>query len=66
MKADLMERMNYAQMVTAYECYTKLMALYEDVCGGPYKAQEFREYFALRDGREKLRLRCLEMSQNRK
>lgn len=65
MKAEFVAKMNYQQMVTAYECYTKLQALYEEVCGGPYKAMEYREYFALRDGREALRQKCLAMSQNR-
>lgn len=65
MKADFIARMSYEQMVKAYEAYTKLQAVYEDVCGGPYKAREYKEYFAMCEGREKLRLRCIELASRR-
>lgn len=57
MKVEIIERMTAAQIERAHAAYTQLAAIYEDVCGGPYKAREHREYFGIMDSREELRKR---------
>lgn len=59
MKAELIDRMNAVQVERAHAAYTQLAAIYEDVCGGPYKAREHREYFGIMDSRETLRKRFI-------
>ena len=59
MKAEVIERMNAVQVERAHAAYTQLAAIYEDVCGGPYKAREHREYFGIMDSREALRKRFI-------
>lgn len=59
MKAEVIERMSAEQVERAHAAYTTLACLYEDVCGGPYKAREHREYFGIMDSREALRKRFI-------
>lgn len=59
MRAELIDRMNAEQVEIAHAAYTQLAAIYEDVCGGPYKAREHREYFGIIDSRETLRKRFI-------
>lgn len=57
MKAELMDRMTGEQMQRAHAAYTTLAGLYEDLCDGPMKARQYKEYFAIMDNREALRKR---------
>lgn len=57
MKAELMDRMTGEQMQRAHAAYTTLACLYEDLCDGPMKARQYKEYFAIMDNREALRRR---------
>ena len=59
MKAELIDRMSAEQVERAHAAYTQLAAIYEDVCGGPYKAREYREYFGIMDSREYLKKRFI-------
>lgn len=59
MKAELIDRMSAEQVERAHAAYTQLAAIYEDICGGPYKAREYREYFGIMDSRETLRKRFI-------
>lgn len=59
MKAEFIEQMSAEQVERAHAAYTQLAAIYEDVCGGPYKAREYREYFGIMDSRETLRKRFI-------
>lgn len=55
MTKDLVKRLTSEQLQQAHISYTQLALIYEDVCGGPYKAREFKEYFAIMDSRENIR-----------
>ena len=55
MTRELLSRMSYDNLRKAYAAYNELQAVYEDVCGGPYKAREFKEYFAICDSRNNIR-----------
>lgn len=57
MKAELIERLNVVQIQEAHAAYTKIAAIYEDVCNGPTGARNYKEYFAVMDTREALRKR---------
>lgn len=62
MKAELINRMTAEQVERAHAAYTQLAAVYEDVCGGPYRAREHREYFGIMDSRETLRKRFIHLT----
>lgn len=49
MKADLLKAMSRGYLLQARDAYITLMGLYEDFCGGPRGAMEYREYFGIRD-----------------
>ena len=55
MTKEFVKSMPYDQLAKAYGAYSTLMCVYEDVCGGPYKAREFKEYFAIADSRTNIR-----------
>ena len=62
MKAEVINRMSAEQLQKAHAAYTTLAALYEDVCGGPYAARGYREYFGIMDTREALRRRFVALT----
>ena len=55
MTKEFVRSIAYADLERAYSAYNTLMSVYEDTCGGPYKAQAHREYFAIRDSRDNIR-----------
>lgn len=55
MTKDLCTRMRYEDLERAYAAYNVLMAVYENTCGGPYGARQYKEYFAISDSRDKIR-----------
>lgn len=55
MTKELVSRMRYEDLEQAYAAYTQLMMVYESACGGPYKAREHKEYFAIMDSRNNIR-----------
>lgn len=55
MTKELAARMRYEDLEIAYTAYTNLMLVYETTCGGPYKAREHKEYFAIMDSRNNIR-----------
>lgn len=64
MSTDFVSRMSAVQLQQAQAAYTQLAAIYEDVCGGPYKAREFREYFAIMDSRTRISRRFIALTQH--
>ncbi len=54
MKIEVIDKMNMEQLQRTYRAYTELAAIYEDVCGGPWKARAYREYFGIMDSRLKI------------
>ena len=57
MTREFCKALSVEQLQRAHNAYSVIACIYEDVCGGPYKAREFKEYFAAMDSRENLRLR---------
>ena len=55
MTKELTKSVAYSDLEKAYRAYTDLIIVYENTCGGPYKAREHREYFAITDSRDNIR-----------
>lgn len=55
MTKEFIEKVKYEDLERAYQAYNQLMLVYEYTCGGPYKAKEYREYFAIVDSRDRIR-----------
>lgn len=52
----------YTDLERAYSAYNTLMAIYENTCGGPRGAMAHKEYFAIRDSRDNIRLEVINRS----
>lgn len=61
MTKDFCRLLTAEQAQKVHYAYSIIAATYENVCGGPYKAREYKEYFAAMDSRENLRLRYNEL-----
>lgn len=59
MTKELCTRMRYEDLIRAYNGYNALMIAYENTCGGPYAARQYKEYFAICDSRDYIRLEVL-------
>lgn len=62
MTKELCARMRYEDLERAYNAYNALAIAYENTCGGPYGAREFKEYFAIMDSRNNIRQEVLNRS----
>ena len=49
MKLELLKTMSRDDLLIVKEAYLKLQSRYEDVCGGPMRARQYKEYFAICD-----------------
>lgn len=49
MRLELLKTMSRDDLLIVKEAYLKLQGRYEDVCGGPMKARQYKEYFAICD-----------------
>ena len=49
MKLELLKKMSRADLLIVKEAYLKLQGRYEDFCGGPMGARQYKEYFAICD-----------------
>lgn len=55
MTKEFVKSVSYNELERAYNAYNALMMVYENACGGPYAARQFREYFAISDSRNNIR-----------
>lgn len=62
MTKELISRLTADQCERLHAAYTQIACLYEDICGGPYGARQFKEYFAVMDTRENLRQRFMKLT----
>lgn len=62
MTKDFVKGVAYTDLERAYSAYNTLMAVYENACGGPYKAREHKEYFAICDSRDNIRMEVINRS----
>ena len=49
MKLELLKTMSRDDLLIVKEAYLMLQGRYEDNCGGPMKARQYKEYFAICD-----------------
>ena len=62
MTKEFVKSVAYYDLERAYSAYNTLMSVYENTCGGPYKAREHKEYFAIMDSRNNIRQEALNRS----
>lgn len=62
MTRELCARMRYEDLERAYNAYSALMLAYENTCGGPHAARQYKEYFAICDSRDNIRQEVLNRS----
>lgn len=62
MTRELVSRLTAEQCERLHAAYTTIACVYEDICGGPYGARQFKEYFAVMDTRENLRQRFMQLT----
>lgn len=63
MTKEFVKGVAYADLERAYGAYNTLMSVYENACGGPYKAREHKEYFAISDSRDNIRMEVARRAQ---
>ena len=63
MTKEFVKGVAYTDLERAYSAYNTLMAVYENACGGPYKAREHKEYFAISDSRDNIRMEVARRAQ---
>lgn len=59
MTKDFVKGVAYTDLERAYSAYNTLMSVYENACGGPYAARAHKEYFAIVDSRDNIRLEVI-------
>ena len=59
MTKEFVKGVRYEDLERAYSAYNVLMSVYENTCGGPYAAKAHKEYFAIRDSRDNIRLEVI-------
>lgn len=62
MTKEFVKSIAYQDLEKAYAAYNSLMIVYENTCGGPYKAREHKEYFAIADSRDNIRTEVIRRS----
>lgn len=62
MTKDFVKGVAYTDLERAYAAYNTLMSVYENACGGPYGARAHKEYFAISDSRDNIRLEVINRS----
>lgn len=59
MTKEFVKGVAYTDLEHAYAAYNTLMSVYENTCGGPYAARAHKEYFAISDSRDNIRLEVI-------
>ena len=59
MTKDFVKGVAYTDLERAYAAYNTLMSVYENACGGPYGARAHKEYFAISESRDNIRLEVI-------
>lgn len=62
MTKEFVKGVAYVDLERAYAAYNALMSVYENACGGPYAARAHKEYFAISDSRDNIRLEVINRS----
>lgn len=64
MTKEFVKGVAYTDLERAYSAYNTLMSVYENACGGPYAARQYKEYFAISDSRDNIRQEVINRSNN--
>lgn len=64
MTKEFVKGVAYEDLERAYNAYNVLMCVYENTCGGPYAARSHKEYFAISDSRDNIRLEVINRSKD--
>ena len=59
MTKEFVKGVTYTDLERAYNAYNALMSVYENACGGPYAARQHKEYFAICDSRDNIRMEVM-------
>lgn len=59
MTKEFVKGVAYTDLERAYSAYNTLMSVYENACGGPYGARVHKEYFAICDSRDNIRMEVM-------
>ena len=59
MTKEFVKGVAYTDLERAYNAYNALMSVYENACGGPYAARQHKEYFAICDSRDNIRMEVM-------
>ena len=62
MTKEFVKGVAYNELERAYVAYNTLMSVYEIACGGPYAARAHKEYFAISDSRDNIRMEVINRS----
>lgn len=62
MTKEFVKGIAYTDLERAYNAYNTLMCVYENTCGGPYAARVHKEYFAISDSRDNIRMEVINRS----
>ena len=62
MTKEFVKGVAYTDLERAYMAYNTLMSVYENACGGPYGARVHKEYFAITDSRDNIRVEVFNRS----
>ena len=63
MTKEFVKGVAYTDLERAYSAYNTLMSVYENTCGGVYAARTHKEYFAIVDSRDNIRLEVARRAQ---
>ena len=64
MTKEFVKSVRYEDLERAYQAYNTLMMVYENTCGGPYAARAYKEYFAIGDSRDNIRMEVINRSKD--
>lgn len=59
MTKEFVKGVAFTDLERAYDAYNTLMRVYENTCGGPYTARAHKEYFAISDSRDNIRMEVI-------
>ena len=64
MTKEFVKGIAYQDLEKAYAAYSNLALIYENTCGGPYGARAHKEYFAVMDSRDNIRMEVARRAQD--
>lgn len=63
MKAEVLAKCGYAELVGLQDAYWTIMRIYENAAGGPARAASYKEYLVIRQNYNQVRLLISELAE---